>query len=239
MHDAVIVNRSARQGAWCSIGHFCCALLMLVVSVHVDADDKWSCGNAGDSGGVGPMDYRDRTPHTAEVIKTVERSHFTARHQRFALAGSLKGNVYNNLSYTLRAIPNHHNALFMMGVFQYRLSKYEPKVYSRLKTRNSRYLPVSCWFKRAIGYRPQDVGIYNAQGRVLHMVGNYDGAIDAFKRVTELAPEAPQGHYNLGLAYYSAGKYKRAAAEARRAQELGHTRTELRQRLKRKGFWGK
>ena len=218
-------------------GVVCVGLLLTSNTAMSQQAQRWPCGHFTDSNGPGPLDIRDRSEDTLKMRHLVEAHHFTANQQRLAFTGKSRG-PYDALEYTLRAIPNHHQALFLMGVLQHKLREYDPDDFRVLQTKKGNYRPTSCWFQRAIQFKPQDVGIYNAQGRVLHMMGKHKEAIEAFKQVIKLAPKSPHGHYNLGLAYYSAGQYKASASSARRAMQLGHTRTELRRRLKRKGFWG-
>lgn len=188
-------------------------------------------------------DYRDRDPSAARRMDIVTRVHFSPGLIQRALAGEPKRAVYEGLSYTLRRIPNNHEALWVMSIWQYKIAKFQRDFFTRLKgnllrlKRGEQFRDVSCWFELARQMAPNDVGVYNTHGRVLHLMGQRKGAVEAFKKVLKLAPDSPEGHYNLGLAYYSVGAYAKSAESARRAQELGHTRRELQNRLKRKGHW--
>ena len=50
--------------------------------------------------------------------------------------------------------------------------------------------------------------------------GDVDGAIAAYEEVLAVAPDLPEVHHNLGLAYNRKEEYERAGAEFRKAAEL-------------------
>ncbi len=223
----------------------CIVVLLLgagLRSVEAQKEPRTRCENISYQrvhgvGGPGPYDYTDRSTRSVDLQRIVTKAHLKPQHLRGAIAGTPSMVPYQNLQYTLRAIPNHHEALFAMGLYQYKVRKYHPKFFQQRLRKHERYRDMACWFERALRLAPHDVGIYNAHGRYLHMTGQRKAALEAFQKVTELVPDSAQGHYNVGLAYYSLGQYAQAAQSARRAEELGHTRRELQTRLKRKGHW--
>ena len=77
-------------------------------------------------------------------------------------------------------------------------------------------------------------------GIALYDTGEYEKAIEAFKRAVQLAPDSEESHYRLGLAYGSLGRYKEAVEAYNRAvrinpdyaavyQNLGHAYSNLSQ----------
>ncbi len=50
---------------------------------------------------------------------------------------------------------------------------------------------------------------------------DYDKAIESFKKVVELNPLYPKGHYNLGLAYVYKGEKEKAERELKFLQSVG------------------
>ena len=52
---------------------------------------------------------------------------------------------------------------------------------------------------------------------------DYAKAVDSFNRYLELSPNDPRGPYNLAILHYRLKEYSRAAANARKALDLGYT----------------
>src|SRR5712692_3035803 len=50
--------------------------------------------------------------------------------------------------------------------------------------------------------------------------GDFGGAISGFEKLVKLAPQVPEFHANLGLAYYSVGRFREAVPECREAYKL-------------------
>ena len=57
-------------------------------------------------------------------------------------------------------------------------------------------------------------------GRLLAGEGKYEGAIEHYRRVVELAPDEQTAHFHLSTAYRRLGKTEQADAEARIVQEM-------------------
>lgn len=186
--------------------------------------------------GFGPFDYRNAEPG---IISKVENAHFTSEIQRNAMRGEWKasnGSTWFNIDYTLRALPNHPRALYMLGTFELQLGKFNEEAWREL-TRRSEYAPSICYFQRAARLAPDDAGVPNSLGILLHRAGKQEEALNAFERAVKLAPNAPEAHYNLGLSQFALGQYEQAAASARRAYELGYRKQDLKVKLQRKGHW--
>jgi len=65
-----------------------------------------------------------------------------------------------------------------------------------------------------------DAEAWNSQGIALGNIGNYEGALAAHERATELAPEDPMLWYNRGVALADLGRHEEALAAFNRAIEL-------------------
>src|SRR5258706_6809912 len=57
-------------------------------------------------------------------------------------------------------------------------------------------------------------------GRVLEMLGNFDGALDALTKASQFDPEYPEPHLALGRLYHRLGDRQRADSEIARFQQL-------------------
>jgi tetratricopeptide (TPR) repeat protein len=69
-------------------------------------------------------------------------------------------------------------------------------------------------------YRDWFAGVWNALGIAYGMKGEYDQAIEAFRKALELKPDLYEAWYNLGLAYRAKGEYDRAIEAYLKALEL-------------------
>lgn len=184
--------------------------------------------------GYGPYDYRTAKPGS---IAQVEQHHFTTEIRRNAMRGDSKGGAtWNNLDYTLRALPNHPGALFMLGTFELHMKTYNEDAW-RAMGRRPEYAPFACYFQRAERFAPDDPNVHNTLGILLHRSGQPENALASFQKAVELAPESPEAHYNLGLSQFALGQFEQSAASARRAYELGYRKQDLKIKLQRKGHW--
>jgi tetratricopeptide (TPR) repeat protein len=192
------------------------------------------CPRLAERQSYGPFDYRLAKKVYVKELKVVEDFHFKRSFRRGAMRGDV--GAWFEMDYTIRAFPNHAPALFLLGMLEHKLITERAQSYKSL-TKREKFSPVSCYFERAIRFAPNDPNVYNAYGRLLVIKKQYAESIDAFKKSVELAPETASARYNLGLAYYAGGQYEEAAKAAREAYRLGYRRTELKDRLKRKGHW--
>lgn len=58
------------------------------------------------------------------------------------------------------------------------------------------------------------------QGIQLHDSGDYQAAIDLYKKALELQPDSDLAHVEIGYSYYAAGDYKNSEAHSKKAVEL-------------------
>ena len=212
------------------------ALVLLLCSLPVQARDP-RCSRIAELTTEGPYDFRDNSSANAKRIKLVESYHFKPSHRSMALQGSPRiPDAWGNMVFILRIFPNHHQALYHLGMWEIVIRKYNKETVKLLEARPD-YSPLRCFFDRAAQFTPDDPNVFNAWARIMHRAGRKKESAQMFARVVQLAPESAQAHYNLGLSYYAQKKYKAAAESARRAYDLGFARPELRNRLKKKGVW--
>lgn len=178
--------------------------------------DSAACGPLTNA--FGPFDYRTAT---RDQINIVERFHFTRRVE--SLQGGMTGTVGGDISYTLRAIPNHPRALLALSRLALR---------TKVSTVAGMPYSVECWFDRAIRFRPDDPYPMVLLGSYLAKLARSKEAAEWLDRGATLAPEEDANlHYNLGLAFLDAGQVEKAAQHARIAYRLGFPLDGLRNRL--------
>ncbi len=195
------------------------ATLMACVSSPAMADD--ACGSLATH--YGPWDYRtDRTK-----LPIVEQHHFTPQVEMM-LRGESNAYFEGDLIYTLNAFPNHHRALAV-------LVKLAERTHSRKPGRMDR--SIDCYFDRALRWRPDDLIVRMLNADFLITAGSPDDAARQLAFVVQNAGDNPLTYHNAGLLYLKLGRMEEAAAQARKARELGYPRTELIDQLRAKGAW--
>lgn len=198
-------------------------VLVAVVSAagRAAAADE-SCGSLVNA--IGPYDYRAMPK---EMLSKIETFHFTANVETLT-RGESTIRLGADISYTLRAIPNHTRALYSISELARREKREKPV--------GSAYT-VSCWFDRAIRFRPEDGQVRLVYGVALLKAGEVRPAITQLDKAGELLPNNPNVHYNLGLAYFDANDFEKSREHAKQAYALGHPLPGLRQKLERAGQW--
>ncbi|MGD8954189.1 MAG: tetratricopeptide repeat protein, partial [Desulfobacterales bacterium] len=71
--------------------------------------------------------------------------------------------------------------------------------------------------------KPTDAKVHFDRGKLACQSKDYAKAVDSFNRYLELSPNDPRGPYNLAILHYRLKEYTRAAANARKALDLGYT----------------
>lgn len=182
-----------------------------------------SCGTLFSPGQYGPYDYRT----DKDKLPIVLGAHFTPEVESL-IRGKTSTTPGGDIDYTLRAIPNHPNALIAMM----RLAEKE----KTQQPRGSRYT-VECWFDRALQFRSDDNVVRMIYATFLQKTGRTPLALEQLDRVTAGAGDNAFTHYNAGLIYLDLKDYAKALIQAHRAQALGLPRTELADQLKAAGKW--
>lgn len=190
-------------------------LCFFSVTVHAQ------CGNL--SNAYGPFDYRTAT--VAER-KLVEDWHFSPEVQSYKPRHNqtLGGDV----DYTLRAFPNNHRALLFMMNLSVREKTNKPQ--GALYT-------VSCYFDRAIRFRPEDGQVRLLHGIYLLKIGDNKAAVDELKLAEQFSGDDANTFYNLGLAFYKLKDFEKSLSYAHQAYALGFPLMGLKNELKRVGKW--
>lgn len=179
-----------------------------------------ACGQL--QNGFGPYDYRtDR-----DKLPIVESAHFTPEVE--ALVRSVTGYIGGDLDYTLRAFPNHHRALLAMMRFGERTKSAQPP--------SAKY-SVDCYFQRAVRFKSDDTTARMLYATYLHKNGRDAEANQQMESTLELAGDNAFTRYNAGLVFLDLKNYEKALQQAHIAYELGFTRPELREALKKSGKW--
>ena len=104
--------------------------------------------------GYGPYNYVTQN----SKVGIVERHHFTPPVERLVRGES--SNLVGDLDYTLRAIPNHHRALWAMTRYYLRKAgQLSDEEFQRFELTLRSEPPPECYFQRAKLFAPQD-GMY-------------------------------------------------------------------------------
>ena len=144
------------------------------------------------------------------------------------LVKPMGANFGGDFDYTLRASPNHHRALIALARYSERVKK--PQLADAGWS-------VDCYFDRAMRFAKDDMIV-----RMIYAghLGRTDRIAEAQAQLDYVAGSAgdnPFTHYNLGLLYFEIKRYDQALAQAHTALQMGLTRTELRDALKKVGKW--
>lgn len=198
-----------------------CVLMVCPLALAFPASAAEYCGSLANM--YGPYDYRiDK-----DKLKIVEDFHFTPEVEMLRRGKS--GNLGGDLDYTLRAFPNHHRALLAMM----RLAERE----KRAQPLGARYT-LSCYFERALRFRPDDEVVRLLYGMHLAKQGKKDEALRQLDQVANSSTDKDAlTHYNLGLTYLDLGRSDQALHHAQLAYQMGIELPGLRNKLVKAGIW--
>ncbi|WP_321528171.1 tetratricopeptide repeat protein [Sedimenticola selenatireducens] len=185
------------------------------------------CEGKGQS--YGPFDYTNPR-HRGEHLQLVEGAHFMPR-VRSLTEDRLDSAVINDIDYTLRAFPNHHDALYAVTRYW-----FLPDSFKRVRNRMVS-TPPECYFQRAIYFKPDDGTVRMLYGLYLHKLNKYNEALEQYDLAEELAPDSAQLLYNIGLLHFEMKQYEKSLEYARKAYALEYPLPGLRNKLKKKGYW--
>ena len=180
----------------------------------------FSCGPLWNA--YGPFDYRS----DKDKLPIVERAHFTPEVANL-IRGST-GPLGGDLDYTLRAFPNHPEALMSMV----RLGNKEKTE----KPSGARYT-VECWLHRAVRFRDNDAAAKMIYAIYLAKKGRNTEALKQLNGAVELDEDSANLQYNIGLVYFDLGKFDESLKYAHRAYQAGFPLPGLRDKLKKAGKW--
>lgn len=186
----------------------------------------------GDGSGYGPFDY---ISERSKII-IVEKHHFTNDIEQLVAGRSgTQTGLESNLDYTLRAVPNHHRALWAMT--RYYLKKLATQGSPLLEKRELTRIgepPPECYFQRAKAFSPDDGMVSAIFGIYLHKRGRLDDALAEYGQAESKIPNFPELIYNMGLLYLDMDDIVGAQEYAERAENLGYPLTGLQKRISRR-----
>lgn len=196
---------------------------MVMVSGTVFADEI-ECGSLHNA--YGPYDYRDQSAEGRARLELVDTYHFTSDVQTLSKGNT--GSLWADLDYTLRAFPNHRDALYTM------INYYTD---GQAASRPPMPRTPECYLDRATRFQPNDETVWMLSGLFYSRKGRPSDAISAFKHANDLSPDNPEVHYNLGLMYLKMKDHENALAEARIAYKARYPLMGLKKELQRLGVW--
>jgi len=178
----------------------------------------------------GPFDYllRKNLPNELGIV---ERYHFTPQVEQL-IAPVSSVHVLGEISYTLKAWPNHHRALNSMLRHRVRTWGSRPKEYLR-------YSPAECWLQRAIKFSPKDATVHMLYGILLHRTNHQEQALKQYRKAYDIDPSNVQTKYNLGLLLIELKSYSEAKKYALELYSRGYPLPGLKNKLKKAGHWTK
>lgn len=197
-------------------------VFVFAANTHALAQDEAGpCGAL--TNGYGPYDFRT----DKDKLPIVTGAHFLPFVENL-VRGNTSSTPGGDIDYTLRAIPNHPNALMSMM----RLGEKEKTE----KPSGSRYT-VECWFDRAIRFRPDDHIVRMIFTTFLTKKNRKSEAMQQLEFILKSAKDNAFTHQNVGLLYFDLGEHPLALAQAHKAIELGLNRPDLRDKLQAIGKW--
>lgn len=202
-------------------------LALLCCPAPVFALEGW-CSNDLNINGFGrPLDYNSTNQHDQyNIHNNVERNHFTTDVE--ALIRGKSGALVLDITFTLRAIPNHYRALDAMARWQ--LKNPQPR-------ESDGFYGADCFFERALLFKPQDPLLHMMYGIYLHKAGKFPEALERYKRSELLDPNFVELQYNLGLLHLELGNNDLAVEYAKKAYSQQYPLPGLRNLLEKKGLW--
>lgn len=206
-------------------GYSALIVCLLLVSGPVLAQvDRRTCGSAFTKWHIGPYDSRS-TSRT--ILAEIENAHFTPEVEML-VRGKTNRIVGPDLTYVLRAVPNHHRAIVAAVGLAKKHGMDQPPGMS---------YPVECYFIRALEFKTDDFVVHGLYADWLLKEKRVREALLQLESGEELAHDNPNAHFTLGLLYLDAGDHDKALKHAQLAQELGWPIGVLEDRLRALGRW--
>ena len=197
-------------------------VLFLATTTNLQAA-KLFCGVLDPPGQFGPFDYRVAGK---DELYMVETAHFSANVRNLESGNS--DFIAGDISYTLRAFPNHYPALQSLVKLSLREKKTMPQ--------GARFT-VECYFNRAIRWTPDDGTVRMLYANYLTKFKRFDDALEQYQVALRLQPENANLNYNIGLLYLKKKNYEQSVVYAKKAYGLGFPLSGLRNKLKIAGKW--
>jgi len=172
-------------------------------------DNTWHAG----------LDYNDPSAETRAQVHLVEQYHFTKDVESLRSGGAASLPV--DLEYTLNSVPNHYRALAAFATWEIQ----NPSA-GRLRPRSA-----ECYFRRAIGFRPDDPQLHMLMGVFLHRSGQLERAGGEYETAEKMGSTSAELFYNRGLLEVDRGDLVLARDYAARAYALGYPLPGLKNKL--------
>lgn len=179
-------------------------------------------GPLGQNSWMRPLDYRD--PKDDPHLKSIEGAHFDQETEN--LVRGMNEPLPGDIHYVLMRFVNHYRALNSMATWQLKNGFTQGRI---------EYLPVDCYFERAVAFTPDDPVIYIIWGNYLTRKKQYDRALTTYKEAERLDPENSEVHYDLGLLYLRLDDLDKAQTHARLAYAQDYPLPGLRNLLRKRG----
>lgn len=199
-------------------------LIVALFPVHVFAELDEDCGNPF-SNGVGPWDYRSSAArNNPGQIPTVERYHFAPKVEQL-IEGQSLADLAGDLDYVLRAVPNHHRALYAISRYERQRGSISPE-----------WRSAECYFKRALMFAPDDAVSKMLFGVHWAMREKHEKAVQMYEAALAANSDSAELQYNLGLSLFALGQFEKAQEAAIRAYTGGYPLQGLRRKLEEQGY---
>lgn len=212
------------------------------------------CSADANYGQFGPYNYY-KPPKGA--LQLVESAHMRAVIARDRHRGNWCA-YYGNLDYTLRAFPNHPEALVLMAEYLDVRSpcsnnnalpsskgKSPLELAAAIESGAWRERTADYYFQKAIAYKPKDSPksiVNNPETHVLY--GKYlyahkrpEEALTQFKDTIKHDPRSAEAHYYLGLILFEKNDTEAAKQHFQTGYKIGQPPIELKQKLISIGQW--
>ena len=200
-------------------GVFAIAAIAFVPTAYA----QQACGSLENH--FGPYDYRTAAPDRRKIV---EDYHFT-RNVEHLRSGRSGANIAKDISYTLRAFPNHPRALNAMANLARREKTERPK---------GSEFTLDCWFQRALAFAPNDPNVLGVYGVQLLKDDKPKEALKKFHQAESSEGGATGNlYYNMGLAYFDLKDYDKARDYAKKASAKGFNLPGLKDKLQKAGQW--
>ena len=177
------------------------AILVAIVvgctcGVSAFAQEVPGCGSLTNA--YGPFDFRNYGDRS-KYLPVVESYHFTPEVRMLQKGRS--GTLVGDLTYTLRAFPNHPAALDALARYVLRGGKFGP---------DDDITSAECYFERASVWAPDDPVVHVIYANYLFKRRKKDEARTHYETALKFAPESAEINYSAGLFFLELGDLERA-----------------------------
>jgi tetratricopeptide (TPR) repeat protein len=185
----------------------------------------------------GPYSFYDKKNHlngvdgrrTESNITIVTNYHFTPPVKALK-KGQTGYELYSDLDYTLRALPNHPEALDTVSRFEIKRNKLK----SYAKKQSAMPYSADCYFQRAIKvFGNNQAQTWMLWGLHQYRLKKYNKAIEYYKKAQNLKLTGAELDYYMGLSYFKLKDYENAQHYADAAYEKGYALPGLKYMLKK------